>query len=238
MSDDVGGHRPPPPGAPGQVYQQPYGEQPDGQPQGPDGQPQGPYGQQPDGQPHSPYGQQPYPQPSGPAPGQPPYGQHQGPHGQPGGQPQGPYGQQAYAQQSPSQPQGPAPAPYGQQPWAGAQPGYPGAPPGYGYPAKPSPGGFAVASLVLGIIGVVTGLIPILFLISLPCGLIGLILGLVGYKRAATRTMRKWGVALSTVALLLGVLGVVIVAGAFEELDDDLDCLSEAGTSAEIDACD
>jgi hypothetical protein len=95
-----------------------------------------------------------------------------------------------------------------------------------------------VASLVLGIIGVVTGLIPILFLISLPCGLIGLILGLVGYKRAATRTMRKWGVALSAVALLLGVLGIVIVAGAFEELDDDLDCLAEAETSAEIDACD
>jgi interferon-induced transmembrane protein len=55
----------------GQGPQQPYGQQPPGQPYGQPGQPQAPYGQ---------------------APQSPPYGQPQ----QPYGQPQQPYGQQPY----------------------------------------------------------------------------------------------------------------------------------------------
>jgi glutathione S-transferase len=39
------------------------------------------------------------------------------------------------------------------------------------------------------------------------------------------------------IAIVLGVIGVVIVSDAFEDLDDDLTCLDEADTSAEIDAC-
>ena len=39
------------------------------------------------------------------------------------------------------------------------------------------------------------------------------------------------------IAIVLGVMGVVIVSDAFEDLDDDLTCLDEADTSAEIDAC-
>ncbi len=93
---------------------QPYGQQPDQQPD----QPQQPYGQQPQqpyGQPQQPYGKQPPAygqqpqQPYGEQPQQ-PYGeQPQQPYGE---QPQQPYGQvqQPYGGQAPQQP-------YGQQPY-------------------------------------------------------------------------------------------------------------------------
>jgi hypothetical protein len=41
----------------------------------------------------------------------------------------------------------------------------------------------------------------------------------------------------SAIAVVLGVMGVVIVSDAFDELDDDLTCLDAADTPAEIDAC-
>jgi hypothetical protein len=45
------------------------------------------------------------------------------------------------------------------------------------------------------------------------------------------------GIIVSAIAMVLGVIGVVIVSDAFDDLDDDLTCLDEADTRAEIDAC-
>jgi hypothetical protein len=111
---------------------------------------------------------------------------------------------------------------------------------------QPSPEGFArgaqqrnglgIAALILGIIGALSGLIPILFWLGGILGVIGLILGFVGRGRAkrgeATNgTMALWGIITSAVALVLSIVGLVIVIGAFEELEEDL---SDIGTTAAV----
>ena len=83
--------------------------------------------------------------------------------------------------------------------------------------------GLAVASLTLGIIGAVFGLIPLTFFIEWICGLLAVVFGGVGIRRArevATgRGLAIAGTILGVVALLLGVLGVVVINDATNELD-------------------
>ena len=96
-----------------------------------------------------------------------------------------------------------------------------------------------VAALVCGIIGVVVGLIPLFFFISLPLGIIAVVLGVMAYRRAKRVGVKQGraGVILGSIAIVLGIVGILIVSDAFEDLDDDLSCLDEADTPAEIDAC-
>jgi len=75
---------------------------------------------------------------------------------------------------------------------------------------------------VLGILGVLAGLIPILFFVSFPLGVLALVLGLIAYgrgKRAGARQGRA-GSWLGGVAIALSIVGVAIVANAFDDLDD------------------
>ena len=88
--------------------------------------------------------------------------------------------------------------------------------------------GFAVAALVLGIIGVLTGLIPLLFFIVVPCGVLAFIFGLLG-RRAAKRSPDRprrgqatAGVVLGLVAAVLGVVGFVIVGNVINDAADSL----------------
>lgn len=90
--------------------------------------------------------------------------------------------------------------------------------------------GMATASLVLGIIGVVFGLVPLTAFIALICGLLAVIFGFVGRKNAkkngvGKKTMATWGLVLGAVAFALGVAGVVIVDDALNELERELDNL-------------
>jgi Protein of unknown function (DUF2510)/Domain of unknown function (DUF4190) len=124
----------------------------------------------------------------------------------------------------------------GQRYWDGTAWTDQDAPPTAGQP-QPSPVGLAqgprprnglgIAALILGVLGALSGLIPLLFWIAGILGVIGLILGFVGRGRAkrgeATNgTMALWGIITSAVALLLSVVGLVIVIGAFEDLEEDL----------------
>ena len=102
-------------------------------------------------------------------------------------------------------------------------------------PAPPTPeavgqrgGGFAVAALVLGIVGVVFGFIPLLFVIAFPCGLLAVIFGVLAWRSAnkpggSRKGMAIAGTILGVVALALGVIGAVIVDDAVTDLDRDLD---------------
>jgi uncharacterized membrane protein len=126
--------------------------------------------------------------------------------------------------------------------------GYPPPPPSggwQGYPQQPHAPqpqlgtGLQVTAIVAGIFGVIFGLIPLTFFLAWTFGLVALIVGIMAYRRAKEvgRKQGRAGIVMGTVALVLGIIGVVIVADAGEELDDDLDCLAEADTSAEIEAC-
>src|SRR5918994_6367096 len=100
--------------------------------------------------------------------------------------------------------------------------------------------GLGIAALVLGIIGVVVGIIPFFFWLAVILGVIGLIFGFIGRGRAnrgeATNgTMALWGIITSAVAVVLSIVGLVILVGAFEELEEDVSTSTEPSAAAPSD---
>lgn len=65
----------------------------------------------------------------------------------------------------------------------------------------------AVASLVLGVLGIVLSIIPGLFYLGIPLALIGLTLGVLARKRALAQ---KAPTGLATAGLVLDVVGLVL----------------------------
>lgn len=147
------------------------------------------------------------PPPVGPnGPGQatpPPGGQYGYPAPAPGGQygyPAPPQSQSQYGYPAPPGPQ------HGEYPGAPGYPGYPG----YAQSAWGGPGpanGMGVASLVLGIISVVTFCMCGLGIVL---GLLALIFGLIGRGRATRGEADNGGVALA--GIILGSVGLVVSA--------------------------
>lgn len=106
----------------------------------------------------------------------------------------------------------------------------------------PSPSnGLAVAALVVGIVGAVFGLIPLFFFISLPLGVLALIFGLVGIRKASKGGRRMGmaiaGTVLGLVSAGLGVIGFVIVDEAVEDLGEVFGPASAEDYSASIQTC-
>jgi lysylphosphatidylglycerol synthetase-like protein (DUF2156 family) len=64
-----------------------------------------------------------------------------------------------------------------------------------------------VASLVLGIIGLILAIIPGLWLVAIPIAVIALILGIVGRKSAASNNAPT---GTATAGLVLGAIGTVL----------------------------
>jgi hypothetical protein len=95
-------------------------------------------------------------------------------------------------------------------------------------PAATESNGLAVAALVLGIIGVLSGLIPLFFLGAWACGALALIFGLTGRRRPAKKGMATAGSILGVAALVLGTIGVVIVVNAVDDVDDALTDFDES----------
>jgi hypothetical protein len=76
-------------------------------------------------------------------------------------------------------------------------------------PATAPQNGLGIAALILGIIGVLFGVIPVVWVAGI-LGIIGLILGLVGLGRvqrgeATNGTMALWGVIASVAAVVLSL---------------------------------
>lgn len=90
----------------------------------------------------------------------------------------------------------PGGAPYGQQNMGG---------PAYGVPQPKDQGGFAIASLVLGIVDLLAWLLPIC---GLPIGIAGIILGAIGAK-SSKRGMAIAGIILCAIAIVLGIVNAV-----------------------------
>ena len=107
--------------------------------------------------------------------------------------------------------------------------------------------GLAVAGLVIGLVGFVLGLIPILFFIAWAAGITAFVLGIVARRRAAQRpevgrkTMATWAIVLGILSFGIGIAGYAILNDAFTSAEDELntlgECLDDADTQAEIDAC-
>ncbi|SFF77665.1 MULTISPECIES: hypothetical protein [unclassified Curtobacterium] len=89
---------------------------------------------------------------------------------------------------------------------------------GPNYPAANTPGaapagtggGLAIASLVLGIVGVVGGIF--LAIIGVIAGIIGLVLGILARRRASGRGIVLGGIILSAIAIVIGIVGYILTA--------------------------
>ena len=121
-------------------------------------------------------------------------------------------------------------------------------PPGSAAPWREPERPTATAAFICAIIGAVIGLIPLLGILAIPLGLIGLILGIMGWRRKPQRAkLAPAATILGTIAVGLGIVGIVIVANIFDEVDEafnpDLDpspnppaaVIAEYGTDAELD---
>lgn len=112
-----------------------------------------------------------------------------------------------------------------------------GPPPNYPQAVLAPRNGLGIAALVLGICGVLSGLIPFFFWFALIAGVIGLILGLVGFGRtrkgrATNRKTSIAGVLLSTGAIAMGIWGAVILFQATDQLMKDLGSATDSAPAA------
>lgn len=93
------------------------------------------------------------------------------------------------------------------------------------YVARPSRG-MAVASICLGVVGAVIGLIPILGVFAIACGILAVIFGISGARKVRQsgggRALAVSGWILGLVAITLGVIGMVIVDNAIDQFEEDM----------------
>lgn len=78
----------------------------------------------------------------------------------------------------------------------------------------------STAALVLGIVALCIGLIPILGIFALPCGILAVIFGFVGIKRKARKGFAVAGLVTGLLGILLAIVGLVIVSNAVDHLND------------------
>lgn len=118
------------------------------------------------------------------------------------------------------------------------------------YYAPPEPrNGFGLTAIILGAIGMLFGIVPLTGFIAFGLGVVGIIFGLANIgrlrrRRATNKVTTGFGIATSSLAIVLGIIGMVIFFGALSDFSDDLDqldsemqCISEAETVEEMDAC-
>ncbi len=115
---------------------------------------------------------------------------------------------------------GPSIAPAAQNPWV----------PSGGWAPTPPPGsrnnGLALAAMIVGIIGAFFSVLVVFFFLAIPLGATALGLGIAGRKRAGGRPDGRGrgqaasGIVLGSIAIALGVLGVVLVFFVIDFGDD------------------
>jgi hypothetical protein len=74
------------------------------------------------------------------------------------------------------------------------------------YAAPEQRGGFAISSLVLGIVGVSLGWIPICGIVSLAPSIIGVVLGCLGLRSTRHRYIAIAGIILSAIGVALATM--------------------------------
>lgn len=81
--------------------------------------------------------------------------------------------------------------------------------------AAPQTNGPGIASLVLGIIGVITSVIIVTFFIGLPVSIVGLVLAVVGMRRISGKGKAIAGLVLSIIGIVVsGIVAILVLSGA------------------------
>ena len=99
--------------------------------------------------------------------------------------------------------------------------------------AAPMRNGLGVAALVCGLAGILLGLVPLLFLGSGALGVLAIVFGITGIRRArrgnaSNRAMAVTGLVTGVVASGLALWGVVIIMSGLNTVSGELDRLDHS----------
>lgn len=99
--------------------------------------------------------------------------------------------------------------------------------PGYARTAVQRKNGIGVAALCCGLVGILVGLMPIMFQASGALGVVGIVLGFIGLRRvsrgeASNQGMAIAGLVTGVLALGLAIYGLSVVVAGLNQLETDL----------------
>ena len=103
--------------------------------------------------------------------------------------------------------------------------------PAHGYvTAVPMRNGLGIATLCCGLVGILVGLIPFMFLASGALGILAIVFGIIGIRRAGRREASNKGMAIAglatgVAAFALAITGIIIVVTGLNSVSNDLDQL-------------
>jgi hypothetical protein len=106
-------------------------------------------------------------------------------------------------------------------------------PPGHYLTAAPMRNGLGVAALACGLTGILLGQVPLLFIGSGALGVLAIVFGIIGIRRAmrrqaSNRAMAVIGLVTGIVALGLALWGVVIIMSGLNTVGGELDHLDHS----------
>lgn len=110
----------------------------------------------------------------------------------------------------------------------------PSAPPQHATQA-PMRNGLGIAALCCGLVGILVGLIPFMFLASGALGILAVVFGLVGIRRVGRREASNRGMAIAglvtgVIAFAMAIWGISIIMSGLNSLSGDLDHASSGNT--------
>ena len=109
--------------------------------------------------------------------------------------------------------------------------------PDYYRTAAPMRNGLGIAALACGLAGILLGQVPLLFLGSGALGVLAIVFGIIGIRRAgrgqaSNRAMAVTGLVIGVVALGLAIWGVVIIMSGLNTVSGELDHLDHGTASS------
>ena len=102
--------------------------------------------------------------------------------------------------------------------------------------ARPMRNGLGIAALCCGLVGMLIGLVPILFLASGTLGILAIVFAIIGMRRAqhgeaSNRSMAIVGLGAGVGASILAITGIVIVFSGLTTLSHDLNYAASSTTA-------
>ncbi|URG17432.1 putative membrane protein [Rhodococcus phage Mbo2] len=113
-------------------------------------------------------------------------------------------------------------------------------------PVNPEKNGFGLAAVILGVVGLFLCLSGFTGWLGFICGVIGFVLAIAGLARVSrNKATNKWtsvtGLVFSILAIFAGIAVTIMVFTAVDQFGNDMerygDCIDNATTAAQIDAC-
>ena len=113
----------------------------------------------------------------------------------------------------------------------------PAVPPGHAVAASGMKNGFGITALCCGVVGIVVGLVPFAFPVSVALGACGIVFGSLGFLRAkrgeaSNRGMALAGLITGIVAAAMAIIGFIFLLVGLTTVTGDLDSYNYASPAS------